>query len=156
FFQRTAEAAHAVAILPDILALGFVEDVANVGARESIRLNERDEILDQILEEDIVLPERVVGVDEQSVAAHYNLSSQKDLNLTNLSLTASAHLPRFPRRHLAGRVCAPLLSCERSAADRQAGQRFSTRLQANCCSESPRLLRADGRRCALPGRGWVQ
>src|SRR5262249_45478443 len=80
FFERTAEAAHAVAILPDIFALGFVENVANVGARESVGLDERDEIFDQVLEEDIVLPERVVGVDEQRVASLHFLSREKDLN----------------------------------------------------------------------------
>jgi len=76
FFERTTEAAHAVAILPDIFSLGFVEDVANVRACESVRLNECDEIFDEILEEDVVLPERVVGVNEQGVASHYFLSSQ--------------------------------------------------------------------------------
>ena len=69
-FERTAEAANAVAILADIFAFGFVEDVANIGAGESIGFDESDEVLDEVLEENIVFPEGVVGVDEESVAAH--------------------------------------------------------------------------------------
>src|SRR6202022_786555 len=70
FLERAAEAAHSVAILANIFALGFVEDVADVRACEPAGLDKSDEIFDELLEEDIVLPERVVGVDEQGVAAH--------------------------------------------------------------------------------------
>ncbi len=70
FFERTAEAANAVAVLADIFAFGFVEDVADVGAGETARFDESDEVLDEVLEENIVFPERVVGVDEESVASH--------------------------------------------------------------------------------------
>src|SRR2546421_5943612 len=69
-FERTAEAADAVAVLADIFAFGFVEDVANVSAGETAGFDESDEVLDEILEENIVFPERVVGVDEESVASH--------------------------------------------------------------------------------------
>jgi hypothetical protein len=70
FFKGAPEAAHAVAILPDIFALGFVEDVANVGARETAGFDEGDEILDQFFEEDVVFPERIVGVNEKGIASH--------------------------------------------------------------------------------------
>ncbi len=70
FFERTAEAANAVAVLADIFAFGFVEDVANVSAGETAGFDESDEVLDEVLEENIVFPERVVGVDEESVASH--------------------------------------------------------------------------------------
>src|SRR5258708_3914463 len=70
FFERTAETADAVAVLADIFAFGFVEDVANVGAGETARFDESDEVLDEVLEENIVFPEGVVGVDEESIASH--------------------------------------------------------------------------------------
>src|SRR5215470_10980011 len=130
--------------------------MANVRAREPVRLDEGDEILDQILEENVVFPERVVGVNQKGIASHHFLSRQKDLNITNLSLTVSTRPLRFPRRHSAGRVCAPLLSCELDAADRSTVRRFSMLRREDCCSGWPRLLRADGRHCALPGRGWGQ
>ena len=72
FFERTAEAANAIAVLANVFALGFVEDVADVCARVAARFNEGDEIFDQIFEEDVVFPERVVGVDEKGVSAHEN------------------------------------------------------------------------------------
>jgi len=64
FFERAAEAADAVAVLADIFALGLVEDMADVCARVAAGFNEGDEIFDQLLEENVVFPERVVGVDE--------------------------------------------------------------------------------------------
>ena len=70
FFERTAEAADAVAVLADIFAFGLVEDVADIGAGESAGFDESDEVLDEVLEENIVFPEGVVGVDEESVASH--------------------------------------------------------------------------------------
>ena len=72
FFERAAEAADAIAVLADIFALGFVEDVPDVCAGVAARLDERDEIFDQLFEEDIVFPEGVVGVDEKGVSAHEN------------------------------------------------------------------------------------
>ena len=70
FFERTAEAPDAVTVLADIFAFGFVEDVANVSASETTGFDESDEVFDEVLEENIVFPEGVVGVDEESVAAH--------------------------------------------------------------------------------------
>src|ERR1700733_342777 len=69
-FERAAEAADAVAVLANVFALGFVEDVADVGARVAAGLDEGDEIFDQFFEEDVVFPEGVVGVDEKGVSAH--------------------------------------------------------------------------------------
>jgi hypothetical protein len=73
FFKGFAEAADSVAVLANVLALGFVENVADVGARVAARLDEGDEVFDELFEEDIVLPERVVGVDHQGVASHKQL-----------------------------------------------------------------------------------
>jgi hypothetical protein len=70
FFERTAEAANAISVLADIFAFGFVEDVPDVRARVAARFDERDEIFDQVFEEDVVFPEGVVGVDEKGVSAH--------------------------------------------------------------------------------------
>jgi len=70
FFERTAEAAHAVTVLANVFAFGLVEDVTDVGASVAARLGEGDEVFDQFFEEDVVLPEGVVGVDHQGVASH--------------------------------------------------------------------------------------
>ena len=70
FFEGAAEAAYAVAVLADILAFGFVEDVTDVGASVAAGFDEGDEIFDEFFEEDIVLPQSVVGVDHQGVASH--------------------------------------------------------------------------------------
>src|SRR5713226_3949968 len=70
FFERAPEAAHAIAVLPDILAFRFIEDVANVSAGIAIRLDDADEILDQLLEKNIVFPERVVRVNQQCMSSH--------------------------------------------------------------------------------------
>ena len=67
FFQRASEAAHTIAILANILALGFVKNVTDVLPCVADRLHQRNEILDQLLEENIVFPERVVGVDEKDL-----------------------------------------------------------------------------------------
>ena len=68
--KRAAKAAHAIAVLADVAPLGLIQDVTDVRARVAVRLDERDEILDELLEEDVVLPQRVVGVDEQRVPSH--------------------------------------------------------------------------------------
>ena len=44
--------------------------MADIGAGESAGFDESDEVLDEVLEENIVFPEGVVGVDEESVASH--------------------------------------------------------------------------------------
>jgi hypothetical protein len=59
-------------VLANIFALGFVEDVADVSPRVTAAFDERDEVFDQIFEEDVIFPEGVVGVDEKGVSAHEN------------------------------------------------------------------------------------
>src|SRR5216684_8623881 len=112
FFERTAEAADAVAVLADIFAFGFVEDVANVSAGETAGLDECDEVLDEVLEENIVFPEGVVGVDEESIASHYFLSGRIDLNKT--SLTVSTRRLRCRRLRWNGPIFGQRPSCARS------------------------------------------
>ena len=63
FFERAAKAAHAVAVLTDILAFRFVQDVANICARVAVRLHDGDEVFNQLLVEDVVFPKRIVRVD---------------------------------------------------------------------------------------------
>ncbi len=70
FFEGAAEAAHSVAVLTDIFAFGFVEDVANVGAGVAAGFDQSDEIFDELFKEDVIFPEGVVGVDHQGVASH--------------------------------------------------------------------------------------
>ncbi len=70
FFKRPAKAAHSIAVLPDIFAFRFIQDVANVSAGIAIRLDDADEILDQLLEEYVVFPERVVRINQQCMASH--------------------------------------------------------------------------------------
>ena len=74
FFEGAAEAAHAVAILTDVLAFGFVEDVADVCARVAVRLDDGDEVFNQLLVEDVVFPKCVVCVDQQCVSSHLALT----------------------------------------------------------------------------------
>src|SRR6266403_4913 len=72
-FEGAAEAAHAIAVLADILALGFVQNVANIGARVPAGFHDADEILDQLLKKYVVFPERVVRINQQGMASHLNL-----------------------------------------------------------------------------------
>ncbi len=102
FFERTAEAADAIAVLANIFALGFVEDVADVGACVAAGFDEGDEIFDQLFEEDVVFPEGVVGVDEKGVSAHgdscsatlWNLKIIRALLQRYVSLPVSERLRR--------------------------------------------------------------
>ena len=70
FLERPAEAAHAVAVLADVAALGFVQDVAGVFALIAEGFEQRQEFLDGLLEENIVFPERVVGIDQNGFSRH--------------------------------------------------------------------------------------
>src|ERR1017187_9078083 len=63
--QRVSEAVHAITVLPNVLALDFVKCVANFVRRVLMVIQKGDEIGDRPLEVDVVLPERVIGVDEQ-------------------------------------------------------------------------------------------
>jgi hypothetical protein len=44
--------------------------MADVGATVAAGLGQADEVLNQLFEENIVFPERVVGVDEQRISSH--------------------------------------------------------------------------------------
>ena len=70
FFERAAEAADAVAVLADVAALGFVQDVAGVFAGIAEGLEQRQKFLDGLLEENIVFPERVIGIDQNGFSRH--------------------------------------------------------------------------------------
>ena len=61
-FERAPKAAHSISVLADILALRFIQDVANVSAGIAVRFDDADEILDQLLEKYVVFPERVIRV----------------------------------------------------------------------------------------------
>ena len=69
-FQRTREAAHAVAVLADVEALGFIEDVPGIAARIAKRLDEREEALDSAFEVDVVFPERIFRANEKRHSRH--------------------------------------------------------------------------------------
>jgi hypothetical protein len=56
--------------LADIFALGLVENVAHVRAGVAARFHEPNKIFDQLFEEYVVFPERIVGVDQKCVASH--------------------------------------------------------------------------------------
>src|SRR5690242_5929239 len=64
--QRAREAAHAVAMLLNVVTLGLVQDVPRVGPGISEGLHQREKSLQGVFKENIALPERVVRVDEQS------------------------------------------------------------------------------------------
>src|SRR6266404_5978479 len=74
-FEGAAEAAYAIAVLPDILAFRFIQDVANIGAGIPAGFNDADEILDQLFKKYVVFPERVVRINQKGVASHLNLLS---------------------------------------------------------------------------------
>src|SRR5579862_1786258 len=69
-FKRTPEAAHSVTMLADIAAFSLIEDVANVFARIAKMFELGDEVLDGLLKENIVFPERVIRVNQQRVSCH--------------------------------------------------------------------------------------
>src|ERR1700746_3827350 len=73
-FQRTPEAAHSVAVLADVAAFSFIEDVANVFPRIAKMFELRDEMLDRLLEKNIVFPECVVRVNQDRVSGHPAIS----------------------------------------------------------------------------------
>src|ERR1700675_3830951 len=63
-FQRTAKAAHTITVLANIAALGFVQDVPRIISRIAERLEQRQKFFNGLLEEDIILPKRIVGIDQ--------------------------------------------------------------------------------------------
>ena len=65
--QRMREAVQAVSVLHDAFALHIVEHFAHLLGRELVMIEKRDKARDGALEVDVVLPERVVGVDEEGL-----------------------------------------------------------------------------------------
>src|SRR5712692_2289082 len=86
--ERASEAAHAVAVLPDVASLSLVQDVAGVVPGIAERLDQGNEILDRFLEEDVVLPEGVISVDQQGLARH-GTTRKSYVSFTNLRLSAA-------------------------------------------------------------------
>src|ERR1700693_1370300 len=74
--EGAAKAADAVAVLPDHALLGLVQNAADVFGREAEGLEQLDVSVDGLLEEDVILPERIVGVDQESFAAHEKMNSR--------------------------------------------------------------------------------
>jgi hypothetical protein len=57
-------------VLADIEALGFIQNAPRIFTGVPERLYQRNEFLDGLLEENIIFPERIVGIDEQGQAGH--------------------------------------------------------------------------------------
>ena len=66
--QRQREALHAVAVLANVLALHVVQHLAHLVGRVLVMVEEGNEVGDGALEVDVVLPQRIVGVDQQILA----------------------------------------------------------------------------------------
>src|SRR6201993_1483142 len=151
FFKRPAEASHAVAVLADVFALGFVQDMQDCGPAITAGLDETDEILDQVLEENIVFPEGVVGVNQKRFAFHSpeRTSSFKALVAGSKRRRISVAAPGHPRRSGAPRRAATWLlrpsSSPPTSRSLRAGWQSSRPRLGGCSSEWPHPLRASDR-----------
>ena len=67
FHQRMGEAVQAVAVLDDGIPLHIVQHQPNRLGRMLAMVEERNELRDRPLEINVVFPERVIGIDEQSL-----------------------------------------------------------------------------------------
>src|SRR5215469_11010022 len=67
--ERVSEAVQSVSMLDDAFALDVVQNFAHLFGSEPMMIQERNKPADGALEVDVVLPERVVGVDEESLSA---------------------------------------------------------------------------------------
>src|SRR5580704_3181728 len=65
--QSMGEAVQAVPVGNDAFALDIIQHSTNLIRREFVVIQERDKARDGALEIDIVLPKRVVGVDEEGL-----------------------------------------------------------------------------------------
>lgn len=63
--ERIREAVNPVSVCFNRLALDFIQPFPNLLSRELSMIEERDEIGDRTFEVDVVLPKRVIGIDEQ-------------------------------------------------------------------------------------------
>src|SRR5882724_871786 len=113
-FEGAAEATHAIAVLPDILAFRFIQDVANIGAGIPAGFHDADEILDQLFKKYVVFPERVVRINQQGMASHLNSLS---LDFARLSHAGAPHFQSNSRMaSSAMRAAAPGLPKLRAAS----------------------------------------
>src|SRR6266849_5745187 len=129
-FQRAPKTAHSIAVLPDIFAFRFIQDVANVSAGIAVRLDDADEILNQLLEEYVVLPQRVVGINQQCMTSHRmwrlaafargslppNLFSRPQSTSRMASSAMAVAAPGRPRLFAASRILATFAESSSSAA----------------------------------------
>src|SRR5271155_2049684 len=69
-FERALEASHSIAMLPNIPPLRLIQNMPRIFARVTKRLHPRNEFLDGLLEENIVLPERIVSINQESLPRH--------------------------------------------------------------------------------------
>src|SRR5579872_4927104 len=67
-YKRMSKTVQAVSVSDDALALNVIEDFANLFGLKLVMIQERDEARDGALEIDVVLPQRIVGVDEESLS----------------------------------------------------------------------------------------
>ena len=65
--QSVPEAVQAVTVLDIAFAFDIVEHFANLLGSELVMVKECDEAGDGTLEVDVVLPERVVGIDQEAL-----------------------------------------------------------------------------------------
>ncbi len=73
------ETVQTVSVGNDTFAFDIVENLADLLRRELVVIQEWDETSDGPLEVDVVLPERVVSVDEESLGGQ--ASSSRDLEM---------------------------------------------------------------------------
>jgi hypothetical protein len=69
-FEGAAETADTVTVLLDIAALGFVQNVAAVFGCVGKMREAVEEAADGLLEENIIFPERIIGIDENGLTGH--------------------------------------------------------------------------------------
>src|SRR5260221_10857669 len=65
--RSVGETAQAVSLLPDAFSLHVVEHLAHLLGRKLVMIEKRNEARNGPLEVDVVFPQRVVGVDEESL-----------------------------------------------------------------------------------------
>src|SRR5690242_3914030 len=164
FLQRPSKTAHSIAVLPDIFPLRLIQNMSDVSSRITARFDECNEILDELFEKHVVLPQRVVGIDHECVASHGDSCSAtlEKLKLMRssfrnyVSLPASGHLRRWWPQLRAWPSLGPRRAFLPAAPHRPITTRFSRRPREDCCTGSPRPPPANDRRCVLPARESVR
>ena len=69
--QRVRKAVQPVAVLHNAFALHIVQHFAHLLGRKLVVIEKRNETRDGALEVNVVLPERIVGVDQQGLGASF-------------------------------------------------------------------------------------